>query len=247
MKLLVDLGNSRLKWACAGEGVWHGAATPRRRDGLGVDLERVWGDMPPPDDVTVCSVAGARADGALAAWTAAAWSLTPVFVRALAAGYGVVNGYRDPAQLGADRWSALVAARGLGLGAVAVADCGTAVTVDAIDAQGRFVGGSILPGIEMARVALLGQTAGITEAGAEADGVLGMSTAEGVAGGVLFGLAGAVERLVAECESALRAPLALVLTGGDAARIAPRLRREARLEPDLVLRGLARMCAQEQP
>ncbi len=246
MNLLVDLGNSRLKWAQASRGGWvPGVADRRAADGLGVRLDEVWGRRRAPQRVLACSVAGSAVNAELSEWVARNWSLTVEFVRTTAAGYGVRNGYRDPAQLGVDRWVALIAARGLTPEAAAVVDCGTAVTIDALTGDGEFLGGVILPGVELCREMLLARTAGIREGEAEHVSATARSTGEAVLGGAVFGIAGAVERIVAEFETVLGPRIAVLVTGGSAGLILPRVRRQARHEPELVLRGLSRMLGED--
>jgi type III pantothenate kinase len=151
---------------------------------------------------------------------------------------GVTNRYHEPATLGADRWAALIAARQQSQAAQCVVDCGTAMTVDALSAAGEFLGGVILPGISMARAALLANTQGIRVAEGDEGSCLARATGDGVAAGSVFGLAGAIERIVAEQRRALGADARVLVTGGDAPRLLPLLRGSVTHEPELVLKGL---------
>jgi type III pantothenate kinase len=153
-----------------------------------------------------------------------------------------------PAAVGADRLaSALATWRRFG--AAVVVDFGTAVTVNAVSATGEFLGGAILPGAELSARALASGTA--RKVGAESAAALrrparlpGRSTTEAVSAGVAYGLAGAVDRLVAETAAALGGRPALVATGGGAKRIVPLCRTKFRVLPDLVLEGLARAASE---
>jgi len=154
----------------------------------------------------------------------------------------VRNRYRQPEQLGVDRWVALIGARGLTSSAACVVDCGTAVTVDALSAEGEFLGGAVFPGLRLLRDSLVRGTAGIPANEGDATDCLARSTADGVAAGTLFGLAGAVERLIDEYRRTLGATMRVFLTGGDAPALAARLRAAHTPVPDLVLKGLARIA-----
>ncbi len=151
------------------------------------------------------------------------------------------NHYHDPAALGADRWAALIAAHHLTAGPVCVIDCGTAVTIDALSADGDFLGGVILPGLRLLRTSLVQGTRSIRATDGDAATCLARSTADAVAAGTLFGLAGAVERVLAEHRQALGSEMSALITGADAGLVLSKLRAEAPVAEvsDLVLRGLA--------
>lgn len=251
-RLFVDLGNSRLKWAWSTpEGEWTPGAVLHRGRALAPLLDEIWGTCrPPPVQVVVASVAASERCSALRAWLQAHWGLEPQMVQARAEQLGVRNGYREPATLGADRWAALIATRALAAsGAACIVDCGTAVTVDALAASGEFLGGVILPGLDLQRASLREGTAGV-RAPSGAPSCLGRTTGEAVAGGTLYGLAGAIERVLTEQEAALGGSgggdVTVFLTGGDAASLLPLLRRRVTLVPDLVLRGLQRIAQEEE-
>lgn len=241
MDLFIDLGNSRLKWARREGDRWESEAAPLRTE-LAELLEQAWGSGPRPARVVVASVADAARRAALAAWVAARWSLEPRFVVARAEQCGVRNSYLEPERLGADRWAALIGARALGSGAACVADCGTAVTIDALTADGLFAGGVILPGVRLQRAVLAERTAGVRALDGDETSCLARRTADAVAAGTVYGIAGAIERVWRELEEALGEEMALYLTGGDADAIAGRLSRPFHPVPDLVLRGLERIA-----
>lgn len=244
MHLLVDLGNTRLKWARSAPGEWQAGASTYRDRAIDAVLDEAWGGLSAPLGVVLVSVAAEEARRALAQWIDRRWRVPVHEVKPQAAQLGVTNGYRDPAALGADRWVALIGARGeWPATAVCVVDCGTAITVDALNAQGEFVGGVIFPGLALLRDALTSGTAGIRAGAGDDTSCLARSTADAVAAGTLYGLAGAIERVCEEFEQALGGPLKLVITGGDADRVAARLRRPVRRVPDLVLKGLARVAS----
>ncbi len=250
VRLLVDLGNSRLKWAWSEPGgVWTAGEVLHRGRELAPLLDEVWGARrPTPRQVVVACVVESERRTMLVNWLLARWGRVPQLVQAQAEQLGVRNGYREPACLGADRWAALIAARALAAPhAACIVDCGTAVTVDALAASGEFLGGVIFPGLGLLRTSLLEGTAGVRMQDGEPS-CLGRATGEAVVGGTLYGLAGAIERVLAEQEVALGAGAVRVfLTGGDAVRIAPLLRRRVTMVSDLVLRGLERIAQELEP
>lgn len=236
--LLADVGNTRVKWRSAGGEKVEAAS---HAGGLVAVLEARWASLPAPRRVLAASVAGAGHDRSLTEWVAAHWSVPVQFVVAQAGQCGVRNTYSSPAQLGADRWAALIGAHHAYPGAACVCDCGTAATLDALSADGEFLGGVILPGLALARKALTVGTA-IREVDAPVDDCFARDTARAVAAGTLYGLAGAIERVAREHAARLGAGMRLLLTGGDAERLRPQL--DGRLPfpvivaPELVLGGL---------
>lgn len=243
MNLLVDLGNSRLKWVQQTTGQWHAEAVLLdSEENIEILFDTVWGKIAEPRRVVVCSVSNPERIAALGQWTLSRWSVPAHIVRPQAEQLGVKNLYRRPDQLGADRWAALIGARGLTSTAACLVDAGTALTVDAMSAKGDFLGGAIFPGLKLLRESLARGTVAITAEAGEASDCLGRSTEDGVAAGTLFGLAGAVERLVEEYRRTLGESMKIFLTGGDAPWLSPRLRFSSTPSPDLVLKGLARIA-----
>lgn len=243
MNLLIDFGNSRLKWAQQAPSFWRADAVVLEPD-IASLLNRAWGKIPVPQKIILCSVARAPSLAAVETWIRTHWSIAPQIVQAQAQYLDVKNGYRQPETLGADRWAALIGARGLTTSAACVVDCGTAVTVDALSARGEFLGGVIFPGLHLLRDSLIKGTAGIGNQAATGNvkDFPPRSTADGVAAGSLLGLAGALERLIFEYRQTLGETMQVFFTGGDAPTIAARLSLPVTLEPDLVLKGLARIA-----
>ena len=142
--LLVDLGNSRLKWAEYAGKLWRTGATPLAgENNIAALLDRTWEKITPPQRVIVCSVSNPERLQGLEQWARGCWKITAHIVRSQTEQLGVKNLYRRPEQLGADRWAALIGARGLTRSAACVVDAGTAVTVDALSASGEFLGGAV--------------------------------------------------------------------------------------------------------
>lgn len=240
MSLVVDLGNSRCKWARVGaEGLaGHGVAA---WDGDDVEalLDRCWGAAPVPARVLIANVAGAQAGERVAAWIARRWDAPCRFVSPQVQAHGVRCAYAEPATLGADRWAMLIAARREFVGPVAVVGCGTALTLDVLDEAEAHLGGLIAPGVSLMRRALHEHTRGLPLA---ADGpleLLARSTPAAITAGTLYAAAALVDRALADLAVQLARPFTFVLTGGEAERLRPLLGRDCVAVPDLVLRGLA--------
>jgi type III pantothenate kinase len=252
VKLLLDLGNSFLKWA-----VWSGGAFQH----LGTEAHR--GRLPAevlapmlalglsPTEIRIANVAGQALGQALEAILIARFGLRPRFALSTLKGAGVLSGYRDPAQLGVDRWLALCAAHANASGhACCVVDAGTATTIDVVMANGEHRGGLILPGQGLMQAALrrgtgdldrLADQAGfgaVGQPGSMETDVLGTDTATAIRLGALR----ATVCLVDACMKGLlreAVDARLILTGGDAPALMPRVRAPAEYRPALVLEGLA--------
>lgn len=244
MKLVLDLGNSRCKWALADVGLTPGGAFAYGDD-FARALDQTFGALARPAQVAAVSVAGAPRTDSLAQWVKRHWNLDLHRFSARAAQCGVTNAYKDPAQLGADRWAALIAARARVPDAVCVVDCGTAVTVDALDSHGVFRGGVIFPGYALMWSSLLQGTEGIQVAVGTPDTCLAQTTADAVAAGVLYSLPGAIDRILDEQAAELDSIPQVLITGGNAEVLLSLMRHTAKLVPDLVLEGVARMASTE--
>lgn len=249
--LAIDCGNTRIKWAryesgeprAAGHASLRGDGDPYAALGA-VLVEGI-------DRVLVANVAGPEIAAQIDATVRSRLRLAPRFVHVEASGHGIECAYREPATLGVDRWLAMIAARRLVDGPVAVVSAGTAVTFDAVDAGGRHLGGLILAGDRLMIEALARNTSRIpvvAEAVAVASGLdlLGRSTASAVAHGARLALAAAVDRALATVADALGSDVALIVTGGDATRLAEWLASEAEIRADLVLAGLAAIATDEE-
>jgi len=231
--LTLDCGNTRLKWGLfEGERLLQDGALALVE--LGNLVRRL--PQPLPQRVVVSNVAGERAAVEIRAAVEGHGRLIQ-WVKSQRAQCGVTSRYADAAQLGADRWAALIGARHLHPGPCLVVMAGTATTVDVLDGAGVFQGGVILPGLQLMRESLSRNTAQLKEeAGAFAP--LPRSTADAIASGCLNAQIGAIERM----HRALGVAAApCVVSGGAAAALLPQLTLPTRAEPHLVLHGLARI------
>ncbi len=241
MILLIDVGNTRLKWAYLSGGrlTGHGAA-----DCLGASwaegLEAAWSGVVPPHRVLGVSVAPrARREG-VEAIASRLWCRAPEWVEPVGQGWGVTNAYAEPARLGADRWAALIGARRCAPQGACILDVGTAITVDGLDAEGHHLGGAIFPGRELVLRTLSQGTGGIEMQGAFHTAELpGRSTEAAVYGGARYGLAAAARALVEQVCSACPPAAARLATGGGGGWLLPGLPGPWQERPALVLEGLA--------
>jgi type III pantothenate kinase len=233
MIVVVDAGNSRLKW-----GLHDGHGWVRRGVVENTNVARLtddWQDLPSPQKIVVSNVAGAEIKAALELCVQR-WHVAPCWVVSQAQASGVTNRYADPAQLGPDRWAALIAAHQVRQACIVV-NAGTAVTIDALTKDGIFLGGLILPGAALMRAALSSGTAGV-QAGSGHLEKFPANTADAVYSGALQAAAGAVERLAHELDQASAEVCTLILSGGSADELLPLLNRPVRLVDNLVLDGL---------
>lgn len=241
MKLLLDIGNSAIKWAQAeGTSLLRSGRFIHRGADFGQLAAAAWQGLDAPQRVVVSNVAGTAMARQLTLWTERHWRLVPQFVRASARAAGLKNAYEEPETLGVDRWAAMLGARLDSSDALCVVDCGSAITIDFVAADGSHEGGLILAGIDMMQQALQGNTANLKVPGAAAEvTLLARNTDDAIASGSLYAAAAAIDRIVGEMAAGRQGPVQTLLTGGDATRVLPLLSIDARHEPDLVLKGLA--------
>jgi type III pantothenate kinase len=239
MLLLVDAGNTRIKWAIApadaapGDWTAHGAVPHAELD----RLQAAWAGHGLTRAV-VSNVAGHAMQAQLTALLAPLLPAAPHWFTSRAELNGLRNRYRNPAQLGSDRFAAALGARCLAPGkALVVATCGTATTVDAVSAAGDFLGGMILPGLGLMLGALARGTAQLPQVAPgeryAAPPVFADHTSDAILSGCLAAQAGAIERACA----ALPADLCIV-SGGAAASVAPLLSVPHWMLDNIVLVGL---------
>lgn len=234
MLLLVDAGNTRVKWAladmAAAPGEWlaqgavaHALLATLPQAWLGLRIERA----------IVSNVAGAELRTRLGALLPA---VPTEWFASSAHRAGLANGYRNPTQLGCDRFAAAIGARALEPGrALVVATCGTATTIDAVSADGVFIGGMILPGLALMASSLARNTAQLPQVapGAAPPPLFADNTDDAIVSGCLSAQAGAIERAV-RAHQAERC----IVSGGAAPWISTSLNIPHRLADNMVLVGL---------
>lgn len=232
--LIVDSGNTHVRWGLHDGSNWLKQGTAAQTEKS--LLEREWQDLREPARILVSHVAGTDAKADLSELFSR-WRIEPQWVTAVAYQCGVRNYYADPAQLGSDRWAALVAAWELQRQGCLVVDAGTAMTVDALSDTGEFLGGIITPGIGMMQSLLVEHTASLKpEEGKFCD--YPDSTADAIFSGAVHALAGAVERMAALLATTLGHAPDCILCGGAAQQLQSQLNLNVRVMDDLVLEGL---------
>lgn len=232
MKLLLDAGNSRIKWGILADGRWLAEGAMATRDAP--QLESIASGFTEIDAIIGANVAGPALERIIDETLVQRGR--PWWIRSVRSCCRVVNLYDVPAQLGVDRWAALIAARSLHDGACLVVTAGTATTVDILDEKGVFQGGLILPGEELMRNSLAERTAQLPLANGSFV-TTPRNTADAIVSGCLNAQIGAVERmfeLIADRPSSI-----CLLNGGGAASLESLLKIKTRRIDNLVLKGLA--------
>jgi type III pantothenate kinase len=232
--LAIDAGNTRIKWGVHEDGSWRvqgWVATARAGS-----LARKWAALDRPDAIVAANVAGARVADALdrAAWR---FKRRIRYTKSSAHECGVRNSYDIPAQLGADRWCALIGAWQRHRGACMVVSAGTTMTVDALSADGVFLGGLIVAGADLMRDALARNTAQLRPRRGQF-AFFPARTADAIESGSVNALAGAVERMGRFMGEAGEPAVLTVLSGGYAQALAPHLNGSVEVVDNLVLEGL---------
>ena len=249
--LAIDIGNTRLKWALH--------TTPHRDapvlaqgaeflENIDKLAEGDWAGLAAPSHMLGCTVAGdaikRRVEEQMELWDVSAqWVVASTFEA------GLTNGYDYPARLGADRWVAMIGAWHRNLAQshgqarpIMVVMVGTAVTVDAIDASGRFLGGLILPGHGIMLRALESGTAGLhVPTGNVCE--FPTNTSDALTSGGTYAIAGAVERMMQHLRQHCGAEPRCIMTGGAGWKMAPSMSVPFELVDNLLFDGLLEMAA----
>jgi len=245
--LLMDVGNSRIKWGVLENGqirrTGHIAQQRIRENGLQVLTTRIPRRV---DEVFVSNVAGTSFATRLSGVVGMHCDCDVKFARSERSGWGVTCGYTQPRRMGVDRWVAMVGAWAEVQSACLIVDAGTALTIDAIDDDGKHLGGQIVAGVATMADALASATSDIPRVkpapGREASdlGMFARNTAAAVREGAHGAAAGVVDRAIRALRSNACEPV-VILTGGDASRILNALCDTPVHRPHLVLQGLAHM------
>ncbi|WP_455205420.1 type III pantothenate kinase [Kaarinaea lacus] len=247
MHLLVDVGNSSIKWNVYDSDSQSFLLAPQsvlhQGDDLTGLLKSQWQPIEGISAVVIANVAGEAIAKVITGWIVSNWQITPRFIHTEKSAHGVINGYRDYRQLGVDRWLALLAAHKLKPNHdIGIISCGTATTVDAVTANGEHLGGLIAPGRNIMRISLQQKTQGIDDiAPAEPPNLLGNDTKSCVNSGVFNATVGFVNQIIDELGKTFEDGKEhyIFITGGDVQYLLPHLNQDVHFEPELVLKGLA--------
>ena len=243
--LLLDVGNSRLKWGVLDNGDIHRTghiAMEKIRD---AGLVALTSKLPTRvDSVLASNVAGPSFATRLSGVVGMHCNTDVHFARTQKSAGGVTNSYRQPRRLGVDRWVAMIGAWAATEAACIIVDAGTAVTIDALDDTGRHLGGQIVPGVALMTTSLAAGTSDLPSVQRHAKArepgmqMFANTTAAAISEGALNAVVGAIERSLAVMRDAGHDPY-VILTGGDASRILKSLGEKPLHRPHLVLEGLA--------
>ena len=241
--LLLDIGNTNLKWAWLLDGEMGSVTTicHKGKDIAALAAEQ-WTTSDIPNEIFISCVAGQAIEAGLSDWSKQNWDVEPIFVKSVAEACGVVNSYSEPGRLGVDRWLSMIALNASQPGPSCIVDCGTAVTIDAIGLDGQHLGGLILPGFGMMLQSLTDNTSLTFENAVQSDGLLATDTETAVAAGGVIAVAALAEQVQQQVAAEYGVAVKLVLTGGDAEILHQALRVSSQIEPDLVLHGLAEIA-----
>lgn len=234
-RLLLDAGNTRIKWALVRADDW--LATGVVETANPGSLAEGWAHLPAaPQRLVACNVAGERVGDAVAA-IASGMGLVPHWLASSPHAAGVTSAYDRPAQLGADRWAAALGAWRRLHRACVIVNAGTALTVDAIDDAGCFLGGLIVPGIHTMLDALATRTAGL----ARQTGTyraFPSNTGDAMWTGAIDAAIGAVERVLRRLSEHSGRAVEVLVSGGGAELLLSHLAASACPAEHLVLEGL---------
>jgi type III pantothenate kinase len=246
MILAIDAGNSRVKWGwyqrdggSDGRGGWSSIASVSLIEfaASSDQINPFSATHANPESIIISNVAGEGAHQLLVNWTSI-FDAEPHWLKGGAQACGVKNGYERPEQLGPDRWAALIAARSLESGrACLVVNAGTATTMDALSSDGEFLGGVIVPGVDLMRFVLHEHTGSLPLQPGNFVGTP-RNSVDAIETGCRHAQAGAVERM----HRVLGGTATCLVSGGGGPALIERLELPCRYVENLVLYGLARIA-----
>lgn len=249
--LLLDAGNTRLKWGICVDGNITRTGTFTKDSKTKAGLATLAAKLPRKVDAILASnVAGASFGTKLSSVIGLHCGRDVKFARSEREGFGIRNAYRQPRRLGVDRWVAMIGARAESKSALCVVDAGSAITIDALDRHGQHLGGQIIPGLHLMHRSLESDTSGISGLRVRSgDPGAGMAlfakgTERAVQAGAMNAICGAIERAVGIMRKDGLRPK-IILTGGGATPILRQLGDKVLHRPHLVLQGLATMLQDE--
>jgi len=232
--MAIDSGNTRIKWGL------HDSVNWLEQGNLAQDkimlLQQEWQNLPKPRTVIISNVSNTITKKNLSKLLSC-WEVKPKWVTALAYQCGVRNYYANPLLLGSDRWAALIAAWGRQQQGCLVIDTGTAMTVDALSDTGEFLGGIIVPGIELMKKALTANTTALqNQEGKFSD--FPDNTANAIHSGTVHALAGAIKSMSELFTIAVGHKPECIISGGGSKQLLSALNINANVVDNLVLEGL---------
>lgn len=257
MKLLLDIGNSQIKSATtsASHAMQVHGALPYDHDQLQQAFSQLSEQVQtyasvPVTEMWISNVAGDSLSQQIKTWAEQHYQITPHFITPQVQAYGISLSYTSPQQFGADRWLAMIAARQQTAQPACIVSCGTAITVDLLDASGHHIGGAIAPGFAIMQSALAHNTAAcqlselmeITDSAVDFTEVT--NTRSAIRMGCLLMTTSYIDNLYRKACSQLGNEVQYYLCGGYAQALLPHLACDYLVKPNLVLQGLAVVAVQ---
>ena len=216
MKLLIDIGNSRIKWLLSqnadviSDAEIHAVKTTEA-------LISAWESIERPRCIAISSVTGVEQTEKIVSLAERLWPGVEVIIaHTCAYAYGVSNAYTQPENLGVDRWLALLAINRFHRLPAMIVDCGTALTIDVLALGGIHRGGLIVPGLKMMKKSLQQGAHRLQYVDKAAEISLAQSTSSGLSNGALMSMLGLIEKVYQQSVESEGERLSLILTGGDA-------------------------------
>jgi type III pantothenate kinase len=236
MNLLIDIGNTRLKWAL-GNNRDIITGTPLTNTNINrAKLIQLWHDIALPHQIAVSCVGANWLLDMVLSFANEQWpGVTITQTKSEVQAFGIYNAYHEPEKLGVDRWLGMIAGYNQYQKTLCIVGCGTAITVDVVDSSGRHLGGLIGSGLRLMKESLAKGTENLSLSETVYPFGLATNTDAAVYNGTLLAACGLIEFVLKNQPDTTQ----LLLTGGDAEVIAPHLSRLAIIDPNLVLRGLA--------
>lgn len=244
MKLLVDIGNTRIKWCSDDNGdLQTGLAIVYIQNEFIDDLQQRWLKLDTPQQLAISSVSESQTARQIIELAKIIWpDIEIIIAKSQDEGFSVTNAYQQADKLGVDRWLGLIALRKFYPGNSCIVDCGTAITIDCLDSHGQHLGGLISPGLRLMKQSLYQGAENLSYTNNHYKAGLSSFTEAAIYTGTLYAAAGLIEKSINDlcpCKT-------VIMTGGDAEMLVKYLGFESIIEPDFVLKGLSLFCKGEQ-
>lgn len=237
MKLLVDIGNTRIKWAVEVNGVVEKSSAINHQPTYLEQIQQIWSKIESPEILAISSVSNQQIVDQLLTLAKILWpNVSCVIAKSTAQAFAVTSGYKEAGKLGVDRWMGLIALRHYYPGDSCLIDCGTAITIDVLNKQGLHLGGLISPGIQLMKQSLFQGTENLSYVNQEFSVGLSDTTDSAIFSGTLLAAVGLIEKVITEFAKEYQT---IVLTGGDAVLLSKYLNYKVFIEQDFILKGLA--------
>ena len=241
MKLLMDIGNSRVKWKC------HSNEIESQTKNIAYQstslITQLDNDFAHTEfhisKVYISNVAGDEIKSKVYQWVADRFNVEPEFAVSLRESCGLISAYQQANQLGVDRFLAMIGAQTLNNKPKVVVDSGTATTIDCINSNHKFMGGVILPGLDLMRISLSsGADALDTTGSSTIMNLFATDTDDAILSGAKLATVSAIEVAVKNLSDFAGCEADCIITGGNGKVIESHLNIGADYQPDLVLKGL---------